>query len=911
MIREPRRLFRLPWRSAERIRDDFEEELAFHYDMRVAELRKTGLDEGDARRVAAGEAGDLEDARRYVRGVDAATESATQWSSLMDGVAQEITHAVHRLRRAPGFTVTAIFTLALGIGACAFMLNVVGGVLLSPLPFKEPDRAAMIWGYVPQIDLGYSEQPIGGNYFSTIRDNASAFVAIAAFRARPLNLGDIAAPERVDGVEATSGFFEAVGVSPELGQFYERVNETPGKDRVVVISDALWRRRFAADRSIIGRLIELNAEPYTVVGVAPPGFDFPRGAEMPADFQFPAHGDAWVPLIPPQRGPSDLALVARMRPGTTLEAARRDLDRVQAMEERLIPQGKGYFGTQLVAMREQLVGKTGPVLLSLLAAVGLLLIIACVNTAQLQLAQLQRRRRELAIRAAIGASVGRIGIGLVAEVVLLAASAGLLGTGLAWIGMQLVRAHGTPRLPRLIDTSFDWRTVLAVVGATVVAARFAGVLPALAGGRMSLVDTLRRGGRGLAGGSAPARTRRVLIVAELTLSVVLVACAGLLARSLSRQLHAATGFAPLHGLTFEVTLPPVRYSEQQFRTYMEHPEAVAFFSAALERIRAIPGVQSAAIGKPLPLSGAQEATVFTQEGAPAPPTPDRTPMAEYTVASGQMFKALGTPMLVGRDFDGGDREGAPPVIIVNQAMAKWLWPGQSAIGKRIHVGTFGMNPPWMTVVGVVADLKRYSLTEAPRPEMIVPSDGKKALSGSFSHHAVRGSFLASSRRSFLPALKSAIASVDPGIPISRMRTIGDLVAETSATARFAARAMTAFAASALLLAMIGLYGVIAYGVQQRRQEFGIRRALGAAPHEILQHVLLEGLRLAAIGVAMGVVLSVVAGRMLRQLLYQVAAYDGATLATTGAVLALATVVACLAPAWRASVVEPAVALDDS
>jgi hypothetical protein len=308
------------------------------------------------------------------------------------------------------------------------------------------------------------------------------------------------------------------------------------------------------------------------------------------------------------------------------------------------------------------------------------------------------------------------------------------------------------------------------------------------------------------------------------------------------------------------------------------------------------------------LSGAQEATVFIQEGAPPPPTPPQTPVTEYTVASSQMFQALGTAMIAGRDFDATDQESTLPVVIVNQSMAKWLWPGQSAIGKRIHLGTYTMTPPWMTVIGVAADLKRYSLTESPRPEMIVPYTQKPYPSFSTMQFVVRSTTPAPQ---LLPALRSAIAGVDAGIPISRVRTIGDLVAETSATARFATGIMSAFGISALLLAMVGLYGVIAYGVQQRRQEFGIRRALGAAPRQIMGQVVTEGLRLAAIGVIAGTLLSVAAGQALRQLLYEVRAYDIVTLGGTGVVLAIATVVACLAPAWRASLVEPKAALEDA
>ena len=826
----------------------------------------------------------------------------------MDHLWQEAVDAIRRLRRAPGFAIPAVVTLSLGIGACALMLNIVSGVLLTPLPYKDPSRAVMIWGYYPQIDLGYSEQPISGLYLTSIRDNTTALSAVAGFQAEAFNLGGVANPERLDGIETTGDFFDAVGVAPQLGQFFTRANEPSGADRVVVISDALWRRRFGTDRSIIGRTIDLNTLPYTVVAVAPPGFNFPRGAEMPADFQFPAQSDVWVPMLPPQRGPSTLALVGHIRPDVSVDGARQDMKRIEAIQERLQPVGKGSFGTQIAPLQRQMVGNIRPILLSLLAAVSVLLLIACVNTAQLQLAQLQRRQREMAIRSALGALRHRIVASIVAEVLVLSISAGLIGTLVAWMGMRVVRVMSATRLPQLANTSFDMRTAAAILSATLLAALLTLLGPTVLISRSSIVTALRQGGRGMIGGGASTRLRRLLIVTELTLSVVLVAGAGLLTRSLAKQLRSATGFTAPNGLTFEITLPPVRYPEQQFRTYMEHPTAVAFFTAALDRIRAVPGVQAAAIGKPLPLSGAQEATVFTPEGAPPPPTPAQTPIAEYTVASSDMFRALGTPIITGRDFTPADREDALPVIMVNESMAAWLWPGQSALGKRIHVGLYNMNPPWMTVVGVTADLKRYSLTEKPRPEMIVPYTQKPYPSFSTMQFVVRSSMPAGQ---LLPALTAAIASVDPGIPIAQVRTIDDLVAATTATARFATRLMTAFGLAALVLAMIGLYGVIAYGVYQRRQEFGIRRALGATPQGILQHVLIEALRLAGIGVVAGTALAIVAGRAARQLLYEVPAYDAVTLGGTATILALATLGACLVPAWRASVVAPKVALEDS
>jgi putative ABC transport system permease protein len=480
------------------------------------------------------------------------------------------------------------------------------------------------------------------------------------------------------------------------------------------------------------------------------------------------------------------------------------------------------------------------------------------------------------------------------------------------VGVRLVRAYGSTRVPRLAELAFDGRSAAAAVAATLLAALLASLLPALAGRRVGVAEVLRHGGRGSTGGAISGRARHLLVVAELALSVVLVAGAGLLIRSLGRQLGSATGFSAPDGITFEITLPPTQYPERQFTTYMEHPRAVPFFAEALRRIRAIPGVQAAAIGKPLPLSGAQESSAFSAEGIPAEAPgadgPGTSPvMADYTVASEQMFRALGTPLLAGRDFTSGDRETSPPVVIVNQAMARRLWPGRSAIGRRIHLGGPSSEAPWMTVVGVAADIKRYSLTETPRPEMIVPYTQRPYPSFTAMQVVVRSTL---GPAALLPALRRAVAEVDPGVAVSKVRTIQELIGETTATARLATRFMSAFGAASLLLAMIGLYGVIAYGVHQRRQEFGIRRALGASRAEIVGLVVSEGWRLAAAGLALGLAGALGSGRLLRHLLYQVSAVDPITLAATAALLATAATVAAVLPAARAARVEPRVALED-
>lgn len=906
--REPRRVFRLPWRTARQIRADFDDELAFHRDMRIAELVARGTSELQAQAIVAREVGDVDDARRYVSRMDGHAERRTRRRDMMQQILQEATYALRRLRHERGFTIVAIATLALGLGACVLMFNVVAAALIAPLPFRQPDSILMIWQYIGSMDVNDRLQAIGGPEFSTIRDGARSFASITAFRSRAMNLGDASQLERIDGIETTGDFFAVLGVKPEIGHFFTRADEVPRDSKPVVLSDALWRTRFGADRGIVGRVISLNSEPYVVAGVAPPGFAFPRGAEMPATFQFPARADAWVPIAPPSRGPDDLALAARLAPGATIDAAQAELKSFDDAMLRRYPQAKGYRHALAVPLRTQLVGQSERLLLSLLTAVSLLLLIACVNAAQLQLAQLQRRRRDLAVRAALGASTGRLLLGSTVEVTAVALVAGALGTGLAMVGFRVLRARLADAFPLIANAAFDGRSVAFALGATIVTGLAAGLIPALAGTRVALIEVLRRSGRGLGGGAGAERLRRVLIIAEVALAVILVAMAGLMGKSLSHQLAADLGFSAPGGVTFELSLPSSRYPETQGPTYRLHPAGAPFVAAVLERIRAIPGVDAAAMGKPLPLSGAQEWSVLSAEGEPAPTGDLDVHGADYTFASDDMFRALGTAIVAGRDFNSGDRVDGVPVVIVNRAMAQWLWPRASAVGKRIHLGGPRSTAPWMTVIGVADNLRRYALTDTTRPEMIVPYTQNPYPTFSTLQFIVRSRLPASG---LVPELQRAVAQVDPAIPVARVRTVDDLIADASMSARFASRFLTAFGASALLLAMIGLYGVIAYSVLRRRQEFGVRRALGASTGQVIRLVAREASMLTAAGVAIGTVGALAAGFAIRALLYGVAAYDVATLASTAGVLAVAGVTACLAPAWRAAKVEPRTALEDA
>jgi putative ABC transport system permease protein len=827
----------------------------------------------------------------------------------MDNIARVIRHAARQLWRAPLVSVAGILTLAIGIGACALMMSVISTVLLRPLPYGDPDRLVMSWGWYPNANLGFPEQPTHGAVFSIMRDNTQAFAALAAFKAASFNLGDSTSPERLDGIQATGDFFEALGVAAQIGRFFERANETPGFDHVAVLSDAVWRRRFGGDPHVLGRTLILNGEPYTVIGVAKSGFGFPRGPEMPGNFQFATAPDLWVPLRPPTDGIADLAIVGRLRPGVSYGAAREDTDRVMAVVQRSIPVIKSSRpGELLVPLRQQVVGDVQAMLASLLAAVLLVLVIACVNTAQLVLAQLHGRRRDLAIRTALGSSTWRLAGDMLAEVALLVAAGGVAGVAAGVAGLKLLRAFGSTRLPRAAELTFDARSSFAALAVIALAAILVSVIPMLIERRRPLVELLR--GRGAARGGLHLRVRRALIVGEVAGSLVLVTCAGLLVRSLSLQLEARRGFDAVRGLTFEVSLPPGTYPERPFATGMDHAAAVRFLEASLDNIRALPGVSAAGIGKPLPLSGAQQATVFTPEGKlPALLPGALSPIAQFTVASPHMLGALGATVLAGRDFSAADRAESLPVVIVNEAMANWIWPGTSALGKRIRVGRPDDRRiwPWMTVVGVVSNMKRYTLTESPRPEMIVPYTQNPYLTFGTMQFVVRSNLETSAA---IRAIQRAIASVDPGIPIARVRTIDDLVATSASNARFATLFMASFGIVALVLTIVGVYGIIGYGVVQRRQEFGVRRALGARPRDVLWLIVHEGVNLGAAGVAAGLALTAAAAFGLRHLLFGISPFDPVTLVTSIAVVVAVTAAASIIPAAAAARIEPRAALEE-
>ncbi|HSC30348.1 MAG TPA: ABC transporter permease [Gemmatimonadaceae bacterium] len=882
--------------------EELNDELRAHIEMQTELHIARGMTAADARAKAERDFGPIASVKEALHSVHSIPSAP-----IRDSLGGDLHFALRSLARHRAFSAVTVLVLTLGIAATTLMFSVVSGILLRPLPFAHPEQVVLIWGSYPQLNLGFSEQPIDGLLVNTLRERRRVFSSISAFEPRLYNLGNTTSPERLNGVKVTSEFFSTIGVRPALGRAFVAAEETPGRDHVVVVSWALWKQRFGGDPRVIGTTITLNAEPYTIIGVGPEGFAFPRGAEMPGDFQMPEATQLWIPMKPPVGGPSELAGIGRVRPGVTLAQAQADLDHMSRIQDDLFPQGRGWWNTRAIPLRTQVVGDVKPMLFSLFGAAAVLLMIACVNAAQLLLARLQSRRHELAIRAALGASTSRIARVLLLEAMLITGIAGVLGTVAGAFGISLLRTLGPSRLPRLADITFDWRVTIVAIVVTLFAGVLFGLAPAMRASRIHLADALRQGGRKTAGDALSVTLRRALVGAEVALSVMLAIGSGLLVRSLTHELGGDLGFSAPHGLTFEVTLPPLHYPEKQLPTSMLHPKSVAFIGDALARIGVIPGVKAVAIGKPLPMSGAQESTVFTPDADADPrlTANNAKPIVEYTVASPGLFAALGTPLLEGRDFSATDQEHSHAVVIVNRSMAQWLWPGKDPIGRRVHLGTQKMAT-WMTVVGVTADMKRYSLTEGPRPEMFVPYTQDPYPTFSTMQFVVRSS---GDPTRLVAAIRRAVASVDPDIPLARIRTIDELVSDASANARFATLVMSSFGVMALALAMIGLYGVIAFMVHQRRQEFGLRTALGATREQLVQMVLVDGFMLACVGMVAGVVLALVAGRLLRSMLYQVSVADPLTLVAVVLLLLGTTALACVLPAVRASGVDPRAALD--
>ncbi|CAN5880254.1 ABC transporter permease [soil metagenome] len=808
----------------------------------------------------------------------------------MDTLLQDIRYAARRLLKSPGFTLVAVLTLALGIGANSAIFSVVNAVLLRSLPFAEPEQL-VVFGTTKR-----GEEPRAGSMsppdYMSLREHNRSFSDVSAFSYGGATLTGMDEPERIEAAWVSAGFFELFGAAPVLGRTIAPEEVQPGNTTVAVLSYAMWQQPFGGDPDVIGRTITLNGVTRTIIGVAPRGFDFPQKRAL------------WVPLTHNEFFSSETAVnrraqylnvAGRLRPGVSVEQAAAEVRSLAAQLEQQFPETNTNVTLATLPLHEVMVGEVRTPLLVLLGAVGLVLLIACANVANLLLARAAAREGEIAVRAALGAGRGRLVRQLLTESVLLGLIGGALGLLLAYWGTTLLSALRLEGIPRLDEIGLDG----AVVGFTLVVALLTGaifgLIPALQATRTDLTSTLREGGRGALGGVRGSHARSMLVVSEMALAVMLLIGAGLLIRSFLQLQQVDPGFRTEQALAFDLELPSQSYSEG--------PQQAEFFRALIERLQPLPGVQAVSAVNILPMANDRFIINFDVEGRDEAP-PGERPVLEVRVATPDYFRTMGIPLRRGRAFGDADRADAPPVVVINEMAARRYFPDEDAIGQRIRLG-WGPGDDRFAggeVVGVVADVRQVGPSEDYVPEIYLPytqvpvSDMSVIVRTAGDPLALAG------------VLRSQVRELDPNLPLSNLRTLDQLVAQSVAQPRFYMLLLTVFAAVALALAAIGIFGVMSYSVAQRTREIGIRVALGAEPQRVLQLVVGRALRLALLGVAVGLLGALALTRLLESLLFGVSTTDPLTFVAVAVLLAAVALLASYLPARRASGVDPIVAL---
>ncbi len=798
----------------------------------------------------------------------------------MQSLVQDIRYAWRLLAKSPGFAAVAILTLALGIGANTAIFGVLNSVLLRPLPFPSPEQLVRLWESHPEDGIQDWVAPAN---FVDWRAQSKGFVDMAAFASGSAALAGRDEPEQVSVAHVSVSLLRLLGVRPLRGRVFLEEEGQPGHDLVVLISEGLWKRRFGADQNLLGETVSLDGENYRVVGILPQGFEFPERVEI------------WIPLAltPNQttnRSAHFLDVVARLKPEVTWEQAQAEMSTIAHQLQQQYPETNARWSVKVVTFHEHLVGKVKPALRILLGAVGFVLLIACANVANLLLARAVERQKEIAIRTALGAGPGRIIRQLLTESLLLALTAGVVGSLMAVWGLDLLLSVDPASLPRLQEMRMDARVLGFTMIVSLASTLIFGLVPALRSCKPDLNEGLKEGGRT---GTVSSRWKGIpslFVVAQVSLSLVLMVGTGLLIKSFLRLSAVDPGFASRNLLTFGIDLPASRYQES--------PQVVSFYQRFFDRLETIPGIQSAGGVTMLPLGEDNRVFSFRHEAQAVLPPAQRS-SANFRIATTHYFRTMGIRLLRGRVFSDEDKEGAPPVLIINDAMARRFWPTVDPVGKRIIVRNEQVA---REIVGVVGDVKHFGLDIEAGPEMYVPHLQWPARSMML---VVRTS---EDPASLAPAIRIATLEVDKQQPLYAVRTGEELITRNLARRRFTMLLFGMFGAVALLLAAAGTYSVIAHTVAQRTHEIGIRMALGARCTDVLKLVLGRGLRLIALGSAIGLLGAVVATRALRSLLFEVRPTDPWTFAGVAIVLLLVALAACYVPARRATRVDPIVAL---
>ena len=795
---------------------------------------------------------------------------------------QDARFGVRVLWKRPGFTAVALAVLALGVGANTAIFSVVNAVLLRPLPYPGSERIVAFDGVNPA--RGVKQSNMSAPDFADWKAQAHSFEALSIYTEGGSNLTGGGEPERVTAGWVGTDFFRAMGVGAALGRALLPEDENPGAANVVVISHGLWQRHFGADPAAVGRKVELGGRSREVVGVMPPGFDFPRRAEV------------WGPLqLEAAKEPRDnrsYSVLGRLREGASLAQAQAELDTITARLSESYPVTNAGWGVALAPLKDALVGETRAALFLLLAAVALVLLIACANVANLLLARAAGRRREVALRLALGAGRWRVARQMLTESLMLALAGGALGAGLSVWLTDLLVALAPANTPRLAEASLDARVLLFATAATLLTGLAFGLVPALQASKADLGESLKEGGRGSSGGRS--RVRSALVVAEVALSLLLLAGAGLLVKSFARLQAVSPGFDSGGVLTARVSLPGARYKEPA--------QKAEFFKALTERLAALPGVEAAGATISLPLGGSNLSVWrgLIPEGRPA--TPEASEAAAYAVVTPGYFRTMRVPLRSGRVFDERDDANAPKVLVINETLARKVFPGQDAVGRHIHIWRDEEFP--RRVVGVVGDTKHASLDEDDAPQMYVPHAQDAGWGGLSVAVRTRGG----DPSALTPALREEVRALDRQLPVYDVKTAGKVLADSTAYRRVTMFLMAGFAAAALLLAGVGLYGVLSYAVAQRTHEIGIRMALGAQGRDVLRLVVRQGMLLTLAGLGLGLGAALLLTRLMEGLLYGVSAADPAVYALVSLLLGAVALLACLVPARRATKVDPMVAL---
>ena len=865
----------------EQVPDDVESEIAFHLESRIDELRAEGHDDAEAERLAVAEFGDVELAKRALGRTAKRRERATRRQEGLDGMRRDLRFGWRKLRSSPGFTAAAVLTLALGIGATTAIFSTVHAVLLRPLPFPEPDRLVKVWETSPQ---GVETNVVsGGNYMAWREQAGSSFREMGAhswvFGATVSGMGD---PFRIRASRITPAALSVLGARTELGRTFTESEGVEGADAVVLLSHRLWADRFGRDPEVVGRTITLDDQPFTVVGVMPPSFRYPT-----------AEVEAWTVL---QMGADDANewtshqwnVVGRLADGVSVERAQAELDATVAALTQEHPAPLTGWGANVVPLRDDIVGEVRSLLWVLMAVVGVVLLLTCVNLANLLLARATTREREIAVRGALGAGRGRLVRQLLVESLLLGLLGGALALAVVVLGLDGLVALAPSDIPLLEGVRVDPMVLAFAVGATVVATLLFGLIPALRA-TATAPNRALRGARGSAG-DGHHRLRSGLLVAEVALAVVLVVGAGLLLRSMSRLNDVDPGLVVDDLLVAHVDLPQARYPTTV--------EQGVFYRTLLDDVAGLPGVESVAGTTEPPMLGYQMSFSFQIEGRPADSPNGREDDERLAAVTPGYFRTLGIPIEEGRAIERSDRAGSTPVVVISRSLADKQWPDGGAVGNRIR---FRENMEWLEIVGVAGDARLDGLDADVQPFIYIPFEQRPWDWLAWLALTVRTEGDAAA---LSPAVRDAVVSLDPRVIPERITTMESLYAESAARRRFATLLLGAFAVLALALGGIGIYGLLSYTVAQRRKEIGIRMALGAEPRQVARVVVRDALVIALVGVALGALAALVLSRGLQSLLFQVEPSDPATFVGACAVLLALAAASAWLPARSATRVDP-------